>query len=323
MHLQDRTLLSSGLILIHKYAPSLDKLEITQRKASPYMSCRACRGIRSISPPKTFRHSIPLLVLFYLAIISLGSLIASEGPVTAGQTPTEIPPSAKQSGKIDFFLYTRLQGEAWSLIKDHVKEGDLFWGRDSKEVPKGYLGMTIRDFENFSKKWASDEHQKYKAINLDGEYKDFDLALEDAKKFRQAIDKINGEREKDPIQFVAFYHMEIIDAHPEIVKYPDVVMIGKTYWNAQNITGDGKTGRRREAAGYIKLIRDAGREPAILLGGGESKARQFNITSDSVIETAKVCLASPSEGGLGVKILGFYYDRDKSGILAEFLSKMR
>jgi hypothetical protein len=133
------------------------------------------------------------------------------------------------------------------------------------------------------------------------------------------VDRLNRDDRKlraCPLGFVAFYHMRILDAKPEIVRYPDVVFVGKSYWEATNLLA---TNGRRSAPHYVKLIREAGREPGIVLGS-LGKAR---CTREEILDAVRVCLKPAGQGGLGVNHIGFYYDRDDAGALVEALQNVR
>jgi hypothetical protein len=205
----------------------------------------------------------------------------------------------------DFHLYTWVTQVTWPKLKAFAQEGDLFWGRRVEGIPGYSRALLFTSYDSLALRLETEDVKDDSAFNLDGEYRDFDRALEEAKKIRALIDDLNRRRADDPsrrpLRFTAFYHMRIIDAHPEIVKYPDVVLIGKSYWDSETLLGRGDR-RRRSASKYVKLIREAGREPGILLGS-PAKARH---STEDILKTLTVCLTPESNGGLGVGVIGFY-----------------
>lgn len=231
---------------------------------------------------------------------------------------------ATDNQALPFQLYTRVTSETWPKLKPFATEGDLFWGRRVEGIPAHSRALTVSSYPALEKILATEDLRTYAAVNLDGEGRDFDASLKDARAIRALVDSHNASHNSDPahrpLRFVAFYHMRIIDAHPEIVGYPDVVLVGKSYWTAGNIAGQTQGERRRRTAtSYLKLIRDAGREPGILLGSPEKGKHD----AAEILKTFKTCLAPVSEGGLGVRIIGFYFERDEANTLLAVLREAR
>jgi N-acetylglucosamine-6-sulfatase len=218
-----------------------------------------------------------------------------------------------------FHLYTRVTEKTWPELRPFARPDDLFWGRAVEGVPAELRALTFSSYDGLTQRLQRDKASDYAALNLDGEYRDYDLALSNAKAIRALADRLNRDDPKlraRPLRFVAFYHMRILDAKPDIMRHPDVVFVGKGYWDATNLLA---TDGRRSAPHYVKLIRDAGREPGIVLGSS-GRARR---TPEEILDAIRVCLKPAGQGGLGVNHIGFYYDRDDAGALIETLRKTR
>jgi hypothetical protein len=161
----------------------------------------------------------------------------------------------------------------------------------------------------------------YSAVNFDVEDKDFANAFKETQDARHYVDDYNARHQGtpgfSPLRFTAFFHLNIIDAYPDVVKYPDVVLVGKTVWNPQNI--------HAEADHYIKLIRDAGRTPGVLLGELKSDRSTRTKTANTADEVAAGFdkVVTPSPVGLGVPVVGFYYNRDDDQTLVAALRRLR
>ena len=214
-----------------------------------------------------------------------------------------------------FALYVRVTD---ATIQDFLKlkqPGDLFWGRDLGEIPKEHRALTVASFANLQervKRWPADQ---IAAVNLDAEHRDYDDALEDTRKIREWVDRINRTtKRKEPLRFIAFIHMRIIDEKPDIITFPDVVMVGKSYWNADNIDGKGSDRRGRSAPKYLAAIEKASREPAVLLG---------DTAKDPHSPEVLVATMQKAINGLGVEHIGFFYPRDNGVNVIEAVRRMR
>jgi hypothetical protein len=219
-----------------------------------------------------------------------------------------------------FKLYTRVTETTWPKLQKYAQPGDLYWGRVD-QIPTSMRAFTFNNYSSLLSQFDDSQASKYAAINLDGEYKDFDQALNEAKQIRSFIDDFNNRHQKDPgfnsLRFVAFYHLNIIDAHPDIVNYPDVVIVGKSNWNASNL--------EEIATPYINIIKNAGKTPVILLGNTKkekSTQSKDKYTPGEILDNFHSVIDTPPKG-LGITIVGYYYDRDESDNLEYALKSLR
>lgn len=241
--------------------------------------------------------------------------------VASNTSGDERKPKRSADNANSFHLLTRVTSATWPKLKAYQQNGDIFWGREKADIPHASKSLLFSSYESLQRRLERDSLSNYAALNLDGEYRDYDQAIADVKRIRQLVDKENTRRKtakQPPLQYLAFFHMRIIDAKPEIVKYPDVVLIGKSYWDAESILGKGRR-RRRNATDYLKRIRAAGREPGILLGSPSKESH----TAESIVKTISVCTRPVEKGGLGVKMIGFYYERDDATVLLQVLQELR
>jgi|GEM_PF-5091202 hypothetical protein len=216
-----------------------------------------------------------------------------------------------------FRLFTRVTETTWPKLQEISREQDVFWGRDAS-VPITQRAFTFSNLGVLTSRFTPEEAKKYSAINLDGEYSDFRKAYDEAVAIRSFVDAENTKRIKEgnlePLAFVAFYHLNIINAYPDIVRYPDIVLIGKTNWDESTV--------KPEAQRYVNLIKNANRTPGILLGAYTKDAQGKELKSaQSLVKTMQVVM-DPTNG-LGVNVIGYYYDKDDAAILIEALTTLR
>ena len=239
------------------------------------------------------------------------------GTVSTVCAADRVPEGNARSLDRPFSLYTRVTDSTVAPIVQQAQQGDLFWGRPEEKIPRQYRAISVRSHDNLRRRLERTSLSEYAAVVLDGEYRDYDSAIQDVTRLRQAVDLHNKKHPKAKLRFIAFFHMRIIDAKPKIASLPDVVMIGKAYWDAANILGDAAERRRRSAPTYVQAIRKAGKTPAILLGSPDKETHD----ADSVSKTISIITASPQNGGLGIRDIGFFYPADKAGVLLGVLRR--
>lgn len=207
-----------------------------------------------------------------------------------------------------FRIYVRVTEKTAAPLLRFAGQGDLFWGRDLARIPAANRALTVSSFKHLErrlKEWPADQ---IAAVNFDAEHRDYDAAVRDTRKIRAFVDRVNRTTKRpQPLRFIAFMHMRIIDQKPDIIRHPDIVMVGKSYWNADNITGDDQVRRRRSAPQYVAAIRKAERTPAILLGDTEKDPHD----SAALIRTMTKILLPEKQGGLNISHIGFFYPGDQ------------
>lgn len=220
----------------------------------------------------------------------------------------------------EFNLYARVTAATWPNIHPFARSGDLFWGEVSG-IPSNMRAYTFPDYASLSTKATDTVLAQYSAVNLDGEYKDFNQALSDAQNIRSFVDEYNLRYKNtpgsSPLKFVAFYHLNIINAEPSIVNYPDVILVGKSEWDSANI--------QSASGNYIETITKAGKTPGILLGdsAGNPSTRTKSLRSNSDVLASFQRIIDPPPQGLGLKIVGFYYNGDDDSALLAALQTLR
>lgn len=215
----------------------------------------------------------------------------------------------------DFTLYVRVTDATIDDFLDLRKSDDLFWGRNLEKIPKEHRALTVSSFEHLQNRLQQISADEIAAVNFDAEHRDYDAALEDTRKIREFVDEVNrSSKRKQPLRFIAFIHMRIIDEKPDILQLPDVVMVGKSYWNADNIEGKGAERRGRSAPHYIAAIREAKRIPAVLLGDTQKDPHSPEV----LVETMDVSIEK-----LKVDHIGFFYPQDNGDNVVEAVRQMR
>lgn len=260
-----------------------------------------------------------LLIVFVISKAIPNNISSTENkPTFSTEAPTSAVPTIGSNKNESFHLYTRVTPETWPKISKHAKEGDLFWG-PVDEIPKNMRALTISSYENLINKINKDSLNKYAAINWDSEGKDFYKEYQDAQKIRKFIDQYNQDNKNNPnqipLRFTAFFHLNIIEAYPEIVSYPDVILVGKTSWNNRNIS--------EESSKFINLIKSKGKTPGILLGEKKSDKTTRTKVSNSQNELDLNFESVVSDAGLGLEIVSFYYDENKADTLVNTLENLR
>lgn len=267
----------------------------------------------------------PLFIFALKAVCALGGMFSlahanEHAGKGAANQPVVQPETESVSAK--FHLYTRVTAATWPKLQKFAREGDLFWGRDLSAVPPLQRALLITSFSHLQRRLKSADIAEYAAVNLDGEYRDTKEALADVKRIRDWVDQHNCALPHDAsipaLKFTAFFHMRIIDEEPDIVRFPDVVMIGKSFWKIDTITNNAARVRRPPQR-YLELIRAAGREPGVLLGSPEKAAHH----AGDILRTWQACLRPATEEGWGLHIVGFYYERDEVEMLLTVLSQLR
>lgn len=250
------------------------------------------------------------LVLLVASLVFIFKLNTKSSPSISENTPTNFPEKQTISS---FSLYTRVTPNTWPKISKFAKEGDVFWG-PVEEVPKSMRALTISNYDSLVKRTEKESLEDYSAINWDSEGKDFNKEYEDALKIRKFIDSYNTKNNTS-IKFIAFFHLNIIDANPDIVSYPDIILVGKTSWNSSNII--------QESEKYINIIKNKDKIPGILLGekkSDESTRTKISHTQNEVRSNFDNII-SPDK--LDLNIVGFYYDQDKADSLIKTLEELR
>lgn len=270
---------------------------------------------------QTLKYILPVFVLVFLLVLCFGinGKLGSFIKLSTSNNVTS-PPVSNSSTQNNFQLYTRVTSATWPKIKAYAQAGDIFWGK-LDEIPKSNRAFTFPNFEVLNSRGTDKELAKYAAINWDSEGKDFNKEYQDAKKIREFVDSYNRRHINDsnfsPLKFIAFFHLNIIKANPDILKYPEVILVGKTSWNASNV--------KQESSEYLNLIKKYGKVAGILLGNEKaiqaSKTKVLNTKDEVIANFEKVFSASPN--GLGVNVVGFYYDGDNSSNLIDALKKFR
>lgn len=209
---------------------------------------------------------------------------------------------------MNFSLYTRVTDATWPQLEPYARDGDLYWGRVA--IPPARRALTFSSYEGLVQRLQRENIADYSALSLDGEYEDFALALADAPRIRQWISD-----NAPALRFVAFYHLNIIDAYPDVVRYPDVTIVGKTAWSAANMQAKAKK--------YIDLVLAAGKTPAILLGDlkAENRSKTPNTPAEVLANFKEVTDAPPD--GLGLTTVAYFYAGDNAELLLGALKSLR
>jgi hypothetical protein len=214
-----------------------------------------------------------------------------------------------------FKFYTRLTPQTWPQIQPYLWPGDLVWGQ-AKVVPTNLSALTFPTYAILAQTPDS-KLANYSAVNLDGEYADPNVAFSEASQIRAFVNAYNGRHPTTPLKWIAFYHLNIIDAQPSIVQYPDIVMFGKSWW----ITGD----ILKNAPHYVSLIQQYGRTPGVTLGN----YRHDPVTKKVTYYSAAQVLANfhavidPAPAGLGLGDVSYFYDFDNAQTLVSALQSLR
>lgn len=204
---------------------------------------------------------------------------------------------------MSFSLFTRVTAVTWPQLQPHARQGDLFWGRVDG-IPTTMRALTFPNYAGLVDRLARDKTD-YAAYSFDGEDKDANLVYEDAKQVRQLI-AASGKR----IKFVAFFHLNTLKARPDIVKLPQVVIFGKTNWDAEDM--------RVESAPYVAMVQEANRTPAILLGNLKAdEGVKVDNSPEEVVANFEAVLA------LGITTISYFYALDKAGMLINALTTLR
>src|SRR4051812_5854866 len=80
----------------------------------------------------------------------------------------------------DFHLYTRVTQATWPKLKAFAREGDLVWGRRAEGIPGPSGGLLFTSYDSLAMRLETEDVKDYSAFDLDGEYRNFDRALEEA-----------------------------------------------------------------------------------------------------------------------------------------------
>lgn len=206
-----------------------------------------------------------------------------------------------------FRLYTRVTDVTWPQLKPYARAGDLYWGHIDG-IPSNMRAFTFPDLAALTLRFTDNQATAYTSINLDGEYQDFAQAYSEAKQIRIFIDDFNrrhkGEAEFVKIKFVAFYHLNIIDSYPDILNYPDEVVVGKTNWTASTMYSEAKP--------YVTKIQAAGKKAIVLTS--DKKALQGerdkvpNTNEEVLFNFYTITGTSPTS--LALDTVSYYYDGD-------------
>jgi hypothetical protein len=245
--------------------------------------------------------------------------------VVAGKvffSPAKYQPSAfsPSQDQAQFNLLTRVTPQTWPELQKYARPGDLYWGRVNN-IPVGMRAYSFTTFQTLVDHLTDAQALNYTAINLDGEYKDFAQALTEAPQIRAWVDNFNARHAKDSgfsaLKFVAFYHLNIIDTYPQIINYPDIVVVGKSNWSGPDLA--------QNAAPYINLIKKAGKVPAVLLGDNKKDKALLSpekYTSQEILSNFYSLIDTPPTG-LGIVTVGYYYNADDSDNLLFALKNLR
>lgn len=131
----------------------------------------------------------------------------------------------------------------------------------------------------------------YGAINLDGEYADFAQGYKEAAQIRSFVNAYNGRHPATPLKFIGYYRQNMMDAYPNIVSYPDIVMFGHSRWQGKTII--------QKAKPYVDLIRRYGKIPTVLLGNyykDQTTDQTVYLTANDVTANFHKVIDPPPEG---------------------------
>jgi hypothetical protein len=162
-------------------------------------------------------------------------------------------------------------------------------------------------------------------VTLDVEDQDADACFGWVGQARAFVDAYS-KRARRHLPLSAFFHLELLNARPDLCNLADVVIFGKSMWVAPSLVGGHSTWRNLviEAAPYTSMVRSAGKVPGVLLGNNyhDRQTGDEHYTAQEIVANFRAAISLPPEGA-GVAVAGFYYDGIEVGGLVMSLGQLR